>query len=109
MAAPTPPQQADLFGPPPPAKRPAHKQKSQAPRAGPQTLAGQTFTADLVRVDGKKPVIADEATALGIAGELQAARPRVTDVTRRESSRNPAEGRPNQARLQAVPWKRRFN
>ena len=45
MAAPTPPQQADLFGPPPPAKRPAHKQKSQAPRAGPQTLAGQTFTA----------------------------------------------------------------
>ena len=55
-----------------------------------RTAAGQAFTADLVRVDGAKPVIGDEATALGLVEELQAAHPTVVNVTRRESSRNPA-------------------
>ena len=55
-----------------------------------RTGDGETFVADLVRVDGAKPAIGDEATALAIAGELRAARPRVVSVTRRESSRNPA-------------------
>ena len=55
-----------------------------------RTADAETFTADLVRVDGAKPVIGDEATAHAIAGELEAAHPRVTGVSRRESNRTPA-------------------
>jgi DNA topoisomerase-1 len=55
-----------------------------------RTTDGQAFVADLVRVDGRKPVIGNEATALAIAAELRAAHPIVTGVTRRESGRNPA-------------------
>ncbi len=55
-----------------------------------RTASGDTFLADLVRVDGAKPVIPDAATADALAAELAVARPRVTSVSVRPSSRNPA-------------------
>jgi DNA topoisomerase-1 len=52
--------------------------------------AGAVFTADLVRIDGKKPEIGDEATAREHAGSIRAGRPVVRSVGIRRSSRNPA-------------------
>ncbi len=55
-----------------------------------RTAAGETFTADLVRVAGAKPVIPDAATAEALVAELGGAHPRVTSVGTRPSTRNPA-------------------
>ena len=51
---------------------------------------GTPFEAELVRVDGEKPEIADEATAAGIVDELRASRPVVETVGVRASKRSPA-------------------
>ncbi|MEI8334428.1 MAG: type I DNA topoisomerase, partial [Chloroflexota bacterium] len=51
---------------------------------------GTTFVASLVRVDGKKPIIGDAETAAAITAALGSTSPRVTSVSSRESSRNPA-------------------
>jgi DNA topoisomerase-1 len=51
---------------------------------------GTPFSADLVRIDGAKPVIADEATALAHADELRAGRPVVRNVGLKTSKRSPA-------------------
>ena len=52
--------------------------------------AGGTFTADLVRIDGEKPDIADEATAHRHRDTLSGAHPIVTSVSVKPTSRNPA-------------------
>jgi DNA topoisomerase I len=57
------------------------------------TLAGRdgtTFTADLVRIDGEKPEIGDEATADAHRDAIAAGRPTVTSVAVKTSSRSPA-------------------
>jgi DNA topoisomerase-1 len=51
---------------------------------------GETFEADLVRVDGKKPDIGDGETAERHAEAIRRSRPVVTDVAFKTSSRNPA-------------------
>jgi DNA topoisomerase-1 len=54
------------------------------------TQKGETFTADLVRVDGEAADIADGETAEKHAAALRDAEPVVTKVTRRSQKRNPA-------------------
>ena len=51
---------------------------------------GETFEADLVRIDGKKPEIGDGETAERHASAIRASRPVVTDVSIKKSNRNPA-------------------
>jgi DNA topoisomerase I len=51
---------------------------------------GETFEADLVRIEGKKPEIGDGETAERHAAAIRASRPVVTDVTVKKSNRNPA-------------------
>ncbi|HYM84802.1 MAG TPA: type I DNA topoisomerase, partial [Candidatus Dormibacteraeota bacterium] len=55
-----------------------------------EARGGATFSAELVRVDGKKPEIADEATARHHTEAIRAGRPLVRSVGIRRSSRNPA-------------------
>jgi len=57
------------------------------------TLAGRdgtSFAADLVRIDGEKPDIGDEATADAHRDAIAAGRPTVTSVAVKTSSRSPA-------------------
>src|SRR5215212_3926072 len=54
------------------------------------TPAGDTFTAELVSVDGKKAEIGDGETAETHAGALRNATPVVESVATRSSKRNPA-------------------
>ena len=51
---------------------------------------GTPFIADLVRLDGEKPAIGDEATALAHAEALRETRPVVRAVTVKRSNRSPA-------------------
>jgi DNA topoisomerase-1 len=51
---------------------------------------GASFEADLVRIDGKKPEIADEETASRHVAGIKASRPVVTEVAVKKVSRNPA-------------------
>ena len=51
---------------------------------------GETFEADLVRIDGKKPEIGDGETAERHALAIRASCPIVTDVTIKKSNRSPA-------------------
>ena len=51
---------------------------------------GDTFEADLVRIEGKKPEIGDGETAERHAAAIRASRPVVTDVTLKKTSRLPA-------------------
>jgi DNA topoisomerase-1 len=51
---------------------------------------GDTFEADLVRIEGKKPEIGDGETAERHAAAIRASRPVVTDVTIKKSNRSPA-------------------
>ncbi len=50
----------------------------------------QAFTAELVRVDGAKPEIGDEATATGHADAIRASRPVVRSIAVKRSKRSPA-------------------
>ena len=52
--------------------------------------AGGVFPADLVRIDGQKPEIADETTAQRHRDVLSGAHPVVTSVSVKPSRRNPA-------------------
>ena len=54
------------------------------------TRAGEAFGADLVRVDGQKPEIGDDATAQGHAEAIRAATPVVRSVGVKRSKRSPA-------------------
>jgi len=54
------------------------------------TIAGAAFRADLVRIDGDKPEIGDEATAQGHADAIQQGTPVVKSVGVRRSKRSPA-------------------
>ena len=54
------------------------------------TQKGETFTADLVRVDGQAVEIADGETAEKHAAELRDTEPLVSKVSRRSQKRNPA-------------------
>jgi DNA topoisomerase-1 len=54
------------------------------------TTDGQTFTAELVRIDGEPIDIVDEATANGHVDELRAAHPVVHKVSVRTQKRSPA-------------------
>ncbi len=51
---------------------------------------GATFSAELVRVDGLKPEIGDEATATAHADALRAAQPIVESLAVKRSKRSPA-------------------
>jgi DNA topoisomerase-1 len=51
---------------------------------------GSTFEADLVKIAGKKPDIADGETAARHADAIRASRPIVTEVALKHSSRTPA-------------------
>ncbi|HEX7590412.1 MAG TPA: type I DNA topoisomerase [Candidatus Limnocylindrales bacterium] len=51
---------------------------------------GDTFEADLVRIDGKKPEIGDGETAEKHASAIRASRPVVTEVSIKKTNRNPA-------------------
>jgi DNA topoisomerase-1 len=51
---------------------------------------GETFEADLVRIEGKKPEIGDGETAERHATAIRSSRPVVTDVSVKKSNRNPA-------------------
>jgi DNA topoisomerase-1 len=51
---------------------------------------GATFTADLVRIDGRKPEISDEETATTHVEALRASRPVVRSVNVRRQYRTPA-------------------
>jgi DNA topoisomerase-1 len=51
---------------------------------------GDTFEADLVRIDGKKPEIGDGDTAEQHAAAIRASRPVVTDVSVKKTNRMPA-------------------
>ncbi|HEX8939618.1 MAG TPA: type I DNA topoisomerase [Candidatus Limnocylindrales bacterium] len=51
---------------------------------------GTVFAADLVRLDGQKPEVGDEATASAIVEGLRAAHPVVRGVTTRRANRSPA-------------------
>ncbi|MFP5341509.1 MAG: type I DNA topoisomerase [Candidatus Limnocylindria bacterium] len=55
-----------------------------------RTAAGDTFEADLARIDGAAPEIADEATAEAHAAAIRALRPTVTKVGVKTQKRNPA-------------------
>jgi DNA topoisomerase I len=55
-----------------------------------EAAAGATFTAELVRIDGKKPEIGDVETATRHAEAIRASHPVVRSVTVRPSKRNPA-------------------
>jgi DNA topoisomerase-1 len=55
-----------------------------------RTVTGADFTADLVRIDGRKPEIGDEASARGHADAIRGGRPVVRSVGIRRASRNPA-------------------
>ncbi len=52
--------------------------------------SGTSFEADLVRIGGKKPEIADEETASRHVEAIKASRPVVTEVGVKKVSRNPA-------------------
>ncbi|HVA84974.1 MAG TPA: type I DNA topoisomerase, partial [Candidatus Saccharimonadales bacterium] len=54
------------------------------------TTDGQAFTADLVRIDGEKPEIPDDATAARHADAIGRGRPVVQSVTVKRSKRSPA-------------------
>jgi DNA topoisomerase-1 len=51
---------------------------------------GETFTAELARIDGAKPEIADEETATRHVEAIRASHPLVRSVAVRSSRRNPA-------------------
>ena len=51
---------------------------------------GDTFEADLVRIEGKKPEIGDGDTAEKHAAAIRASRPVVTDVSLKKTNRTPA-------------------
>ncbi len=51
---------------------------------------GATFAAEVVRIDGEKPDIADEATAGAHRDAIAVSRPVVTSVATKTSSRSPA-------------------
>ena len=51
---------------------------------------GTPFEADLVRIDGAKPVIEDATTAESVAAALTTSRPRVEKVSTKRSKRSPA-------------------
>ena len=55
-----------------------------------ETRAGERFAAELVRVDGAKPAIADGASAQAHADALRTLRPRVTRVAITTRKNNPA-------------------
>ncbi len=55
-----------------------------------QTADGQTFPADLVRIDGEVLDVTDAATAQAHAEALRATRPEVTKVTVRQQKRSPS-------------------
>jgi DNA topoisomerase-1 len=55
-----------------------------------RTAAGETFTAELARIDGAKPAIADEATATRHVEAIAASHPVVRSLAVRRSSRSPA-------------------
>ena len=55
-----------------------------------RAAGGAVFSADLVRIDGAKPDIGDEATARRHVEAIRAGRPVVRSVAVRRSSRNPA-------------------
>jgi len=55
-----------------------------------RSAAGDTFTADLVRIHGKAVAIGDEATAARHAQALRGLQPVVDSVATRPSRRNPA-------------------
>ena len=55
-----------------------------------RTAAGDGFTADVVRIDGKAVDVADGETATGHAAALRDLRPVVESVATRPSKRNPA-------------------
>jgi DNA topoisomerase-1 len=54
------------------------------------TTDGQAFTADLVRIDGEKPDISDEATATRHADAIRRGHPAVKSVAIKRSKRSPA-------------------
>ena len=54
------------------------------------TAAGETFAAELVRIDGAALDVADGETAARHAAALRELRPRVTKVATRKQSRSPA-------------------
>ena len=54
------------------------------------TATGETFSAELVRIDGQKPVIGDEATATRHREALERSKPRVRSVAVKRSTRSPA-------------------
>src|SRR3954447_5825687 len=54
------------------------------------TAAGETFTADVAKIEGKNPEIGDGETAERHATALRALRPVVDSVATRQSKRNPA-------------------
>lgn len=55
-----------------------------------RTEAGEPFTADVVRIDGRTPDIGDGETAARHAAAIRGLRPVVDSVTTRPSRRNPA-------------------
>ncbi|HEX5590022.1 MAG TPA: type I DNA topoisomerase [Candidatus Limnocylindrales bacterium] len=59
-------------------------------RATLATAAGESFGADLVRIDGKPLDVSDEATATGHADAIRALHPVVTSVGTRTQQRSPA-------------------
>src|SRR5947207_8591700 len=54
------------------------------------TAGGELFAAELVRIDGEKPEIADEETATRHRAALEHSHPAVRSVAVKRSSRNPA-------------------
>src|SRR5439155_26397305 len=54
------------------------------------TAGGETFPADLVRIDGQKPEIADEPTAARHREALERSHPVVRSVSVKRSTRSPA-------------------
>ena len=54
------------------------------------TAAGETFAAELVRIDGQPLDVGDEETATRHANAIRDLRPRVTKVGTRKQSRSPA-------------------
>ena len=54
------------------------------------TAAGEAFTADVAKIDGKNPDISDGETAERHAAALRGLRPAVDSVATRQSKRNPS-------------------
>src|SRR3954447_16017189 len=54
------------------------------------TAAGEAFTADVAKIEGRNPEIGDGETAEAHAAALRALRPVVDSVATRQSKRNPA-------------------